>query len=84
MKTFFRIFSYARNLSVYLPQYIVFILLSVIFSVFNLAMLIPLLNVLFEQTPDRVYEKPEDFELSTSYLLDYFNYYFTGIIDEHG
>ena len=84
MKTFFRIFGYARNLSLYIPQYVIFILLSVIFSVFNLAMLIPLLNVLFKLTPDEVYEKPKEFELSTDYLSDYFNYYFTNVISEHG
>ncbi|MEM1406522.1 MAG: ABC transporter ATP-binding protein [Bacteroidota bacterium] len=84
MKTFFRIFSYARNLSLYIPQYVIFILLSVIFSVFNLAMLIPLLNVLFKLTSDEAYEKPEEFELSTDYISDYFNYYFTNVISEHG
>ncbi|MEM9389509.1 MAG: ABC transporter ATP-binding protein [Bacteroidota bacterium] len=55
-----------------------------IFSVFNLAMLIPLLNVLFKLTSDEAYEKPEEFELSTDYISDYFNYYFTNVIREHG
>ncbi len=84
MKTFFRVFGYARKLNIFLPQYITFVLLSVVFSVFNLAMLIPLLNVLFQQTPDVVFEKPEEFEFSTSYLLDYFQYNFTSVIQEHG
>ncbi|MEM9858636.1 MAG: ABC transporter ATP-binding protein [Bacteroidota bacterium] len=84
MKTFFRIFGYARNLTFYVPQYVIFILLSVIFSVFNLAMLIPLLNVLFKLTPDVVYEAPGSFTFSTDYLIDYFNYYFTNVIKEHG
>lgn len=84
MKTFFRVFGYARKLKIFLPQYISFVLLSVIFSVFNLAMLIPLLNVLFQKTPNVVFEKPEEFEFSTSYLLDYFQYHFTSIIQDHG
>ncbi|MTI23016.1 ABC transporter ATP-binding protein [Fulvivirga sp. RKSG066] len=84
MKTFFRIFSYARKLSLFLPQYILFILLSVLFSVFNLAMLIPLLNVLFEQAPSEAVEKPEEFSFSMDYLLDSFNYQFTSIIEQHG
>jgi len=84
MKTYFRIFSYAKNLGILVPQYMIFVLLSVVFSVFNLAMLIPLLNVLFEQTPDTVYEKPEQFEISTDYVVDYFNYYFTRIIEQNG
>ncbi|MEM6524264.1 MAG: ABC transporter ATP-binding protein [Bacteroidota bacterium] len=84
MKTFFRIFSYARSLSLYVPQYVVFVLLSVIFSVFNLVMLIPLLKVLFKLTPEAVYEKPAEFEFTTNYLSDYFNFYFTTIIKDHG
>ncbi|MEP2771545.1 MAG: ABC transporter ATP-binding protein [Fulvivirga sp.] len=84
MKTFFRIFGYAKKLKVFLPQYILFILLSVTFSVFNLAMLIPLLNVLFKQTPSKIAEKPEEFSFTPDYLLDSFNYHFTSIIDQHG
>lgn len=84
MKTFFRVFGYAKKLNIFLPQYIIYILLSVVFSVFNLAMLIPLLNVLFQKTPQEIAPKPEEFELSTSYLLDYFQYHFTSIIQQHG
>ncbi len=84
MQTFFRIFGYARKLRIFVPQYIVFIILSVIFSAFNLAMLIPLLNVLFKLTPDVVFEKPTEFEISTEYISNYFNYHFTTIIENSG
>lgn len=84
MKTFFRIFGYAKKLNIFLPQYIIFILLSVLFSVFNLAMLIPLLDVLFKQAPTKVVEHPGEFEISKDYFLDYFNYHFTTIIEQHG
>ncbi|QSE98912.1 ABC transporter ATP-binding protein [Fulvivirga lutea] len=84
MKVFFRIFSYAKNLRLYVPQYVIFTILSVTFSVFNLALLIPLLNVLFGQEKTVVYAKPEGFELSTSYLTDSFNYHFSQIIINYG
>ncbi|MEQ8926784.1 MAG: ABC transporter ATP-binding protein [Fulvivirga sp.] len=84
MKVFFRIFSYARKLRLYVPQYVTFTILSVTFSVFNLALLIPLLNVLFGQEETVVYAKPEGFELSTSYLTDTFNYHFSQIIINYG
>ena len=84
MQTFFRIFGYARQLKIFVPQYVIFIVLSVVFSAFNLAMLIPLLNVLFKLTPDTVFEKPTEFEVSTEYLSDYFNYHFTTIIEQNG
>lgn len=47
-------------------------------------MLIPLLNVLFKQTPSKIAEKPEEFSFTPDYLLDSFNYHFTSIIDQHG
>lgn len=84
MKTFFRIFGYARRLKVLVPQYVTFVILSVTFSVFNLALLIPLLNVLFKQETNEVYERPESFEFSTSYLADSFNYQFTQVISQYG
>lgn len=84
MKTFFRIFSYAKRLRTLLPQYIAFVLLSVTFSVFNLALLIPLLQVLFKQKSAEVIEKPAEFELSISYLTDNFNYQFTQVIEQYG
>lgn len=84
MRTFFRVFGYAKKLNIFLPQYVIFTLLSVVFSVFNLAMLIPLLNIIFQKTPEEVAAKPEEFEISASYLLDYFQHHFTSIIQEHG
>ena len=76
MKTFFRVFGYAKKLRLFVPQYIVFVLLSVIFSAFNVALLIPLLNVLFKLTPDTVFAEPASFEFSIDYVTNYFNYYF--------
>jgi ATP-binding cassette, subfamily B, bacterial MsbA len=84
MKIILRIFSYAKKLKLFIPQYIVFVLLSVTFSVFNLALIIPLLNVLFKITPTEVFAKPESIEFSMSYILDSFNFYFAQIIELHG
>ncbi len=49
MKTYFRLLSYARPIYKYAIPYIVFTLLSVIFSTLNLALVAPLLNTLFTQ-----------------------------------
>ncbi len=67
-----------------MPQYIIFVLLSVIFSVFNLALIAPLLNVLFKIEDNKVYEKPENFSVSTTYIVDSFYYQFNSIIEQHG
>lgn len=84
MKTFFRVFGYARKLNLFIPQYMTYVILGSIFSVFNLALIGPLLSVLFKQRPAEVIAKPESFELSTSYLKDMFNYQFSHIIELYG
>lgn len=84
MKIILRIFGYAKKLNLFIPQYIIFVLLGVIFSVFNLALIVPLLDVLFKQETAEVIVRPESFELSTSYLKDSFYFYFTQIIDQYG
>lgn len=84
MKTFFRVFTYARKLGIYVPQYILYTLMSVLFSAFNFALLIPLLNVLFDQVDASTIEKPGDFAFSIDYLKVSFNYFFTGVIEESG
>jgi subfamily B ATP-binding cassette protein MsbA len=84
MKIFFRIFGYAKKLRLFLPQYITFVLLGSVFSVFNLALIGPLLSVLFKEETDETFVKPESFELSISYIKDMFNYQFSTIIEQHG
>ena len=48
MSTYGRIISYAKPYHRYFPQYIVFALLAIIFSLTNLALLEPLFTVIFE------------------------------------
>ena len=54
MKTYLRILSYGSPWSKYIFQYLLFTLLYVVFSVFNVALLIPLLDVLFNQVDPEV------------------------------
>ena len=85
MKTYFRILSFARPLGFKIPQYAVFILFHVVFSVLNFTILKPLLDVLFDETANSpvITEFPE-FEFDTKYLTDIFYYYFGGVIREYG
>lgn len=86
MNTYFRLLSYGKPWGATLPQYIIYSLLYVIFSVFNLALLIPLLDVLFNQVNVEAMEIPAAlpaFSLEISYFKELFNYYFqTTIINE--
>ena len=70
MNTFFRLLSYSKPYSRFLPEYLVFALLAVVFGVFNFSLLIPLLNVLFGtvKMPEVLTEPP--FQASVSWLIE--------------
>lgn len=80
MKSFLRAFSYAKKLNIFVPQYVIFVTLSVVFSAFNLALLIPLLDVLFETEKAKVIEHPGVFDWSLDYITGYFGYYFNSVV----
>lgn len=85
MRTYLRILSYARGLGWYIPQYVLSALLYALFSVVNIALLAPMLEVLFNQT-DAINAPAvlPDFSLEFSYFLDVFNYYFDLYLKEGG
>ena len=64
--------------------YAILTVLYAVFSVANLAILIPLLNILFNQVEGEVSKSLPAFSLSIGYLRDLFNYYFHLIIQEYG
>ncbi len=84
LKTYFRLLSFSKPYSGYLPEYIVLAFLSVIFGAINFSLIVPLLNVLFGtyQLQQEV-AKPE-FAFSASYFIELFNYYFQSILNERG
>lgn len=87
MKTYLRILSFAKPYRRYLPQYLVFATLSILFGLINFTLLIPLFNVLFDQVDENMQQQmqtPPDFEFSVAYLLSLFNYYFMDVIAKHG
>lgn len=74
MHTYRRLLNYARPFRWFLLPFSVFTLLAVIFSVFQFALIIPLLNVLFSpgQGPESV--AAPAFSLSTGFVRDIFYY----------
>jgi ATP-binding cassette, subfamily B, bacterial MsbA len=82
MKRLFEILKYIKNYPGYAALNIVFNILSVIFSLFSLAMIIPFLQLLFDKTK-LVYEAPE-FALNTDAIGAWFNYTISTIIIEKG
>ncbi|QMU30789.1 ABC transporter ATP-binding protein [Adhaeribacter radiodurans] len=87
MKTYWRILQFARPFSGFVPQYFIFTFLGIVFGLFNFALLIPLLEVLFGTVDTSkaqvILQKPE-FSISLDFAKEYFNYYFGKIIQEGG
>lgn len=73
MKTYFRLLSFAKPIGKYAIPYIIFTLLAVLFSTLNLALLAPLLTVLFDNTHATVVEKPGNI-FDFMKMLNYYAY----------
>ncbi|MCH7401011.1 ABC transporter ATP-binding protein [Belliella kenyensis] len=87
MQTYFRILSYAKPYGRFIPIYIFYTLLAIIFSLLNFTLLKPLFDVIFEQGDASQYvttqEVPE-FSFTIDYFLQLFNFYFNQVAETYG
>ncbi|MCW3462780.1 ABC transporter ATP-binding protein [Chitinophaga nivalis] len=85
MKTFRRLLRYAAPLHHYIPEYVIYTVIGIVFGMVNFAMLIPLLNVIFNQVEDvpKMLVHPT-FSFTITYFVDLFNYYFYHFIQTTG
>src|SRR5271167_3278022 len=85
MKTFLRILSYANRLPSRLTLFFGFSILGIIFGAFNIVLVIPMLDLLFNhsETAVSVPELP-DFAFTSDYLVKVFNHFFLAVIRDHG
>ena len=87
MKTYLRILSYAPNLVPRLFQFLIFSVFGTIFSVTNIALVVPLFGHVIskiEITVDRSTPNLPDFTLSVNYVVDIFNFYFIRVLRDNG
>lgn len=85
MKIYLRILSYARGLSRRMVKFFVFAILGSLFSASYLALLIPMLNILFYTKIDSVIPPaPAGFKLSGTYFREFFDHHFHRLIHELG
>lgn len=84
MNNFRRVFTYAEHLGLIFPGYVFFTLLGVVFSAFNLVMLIPFLNVLFDQVDASVVLTEPNSKLTLEYGQYLFKSHFLEIIQSQG
>jgi len=78
MKRFFKLLRYLFPYKWYVAQNVLYNILGAFFALFSFAMVIPFLEVLFDNQ-EMVLERME-FELSTDYLLHTLNYYMSQIM----
>ncbi len=81
MKRFSTILKYLRDQKGNIALYMLFNLLSVVFSLFSLAMLAPFLQLLFGK--EQLVEAEPAVSFSASGALDYLKYYLSTLIREH-
>ncbi|WP_426490236.1 ABC transporter ATP-binding protein [Hymenobacter sp. 102] len=87
MKTYLRILQYARPWAVFLPQYLLFTVLTIFFSIGNFTLIIPLLSVLFDKTdkvPAKAPSHLPDFHPTIQWVTDTFNFFFAQVLEERG
>ncbi|GEO05352.1 antibiotic ABC transporter ATP-binding protein [Adhaeribacter aerolatus] len=84
MKTYFRLLAFAKPYSRFVPSYAILAILAVLFGLVNFSLLIPLLNVLFNTTPEVATPAKPTFALNIEYFKDLFNYTFYNIRTEKG
>jgi len=82
-RSFSRILSYVRPYWFSLLLNLFFNLVTIFFSLFSFALLVPLLNLLFQTEAIEVVAKPE-FALTSDYLMSYLNYAMSTLIVENG
>ncbi|GAB3651849.1 ABC transporter ATP-binding protein [Echinicola sediminis] len=87
MKTYFRILAYARPFRRYLPLYVIYALLAIIFGLLNFTLLKPLFDVIFEQVDPaelKKYAEQPEFSFTIEYFMHLFNHYFIRVAAEYG
>ena len=82
-KNFSRILSYVKPYWASIALNVLFNLVTIFFSLFSFALIVPFLNLLFKTEAIQAVARPE-FKMSTDYLLSYLNYFMSTMILEHG
>lgn len=84
MNTYLRILKYAPNLTPRLIQFFAFSILGVLFSASYLGLIMPMLEVLFDDNSGATVPALPDFAFTVDFIKGYFRHHFMQIIVEHG
>lgn len=83
MQSLRRLIPFARPLHHFFPEYIVYTVLGILFGLLNFTLLIPILQLLFDEQMVLSVSKPH-FSFSLDFAKDFFNYIFSNMIAEKG
>ena len=83
MKTYLRILSYTKPYKKFLPLYAFLVLVHVLFDIFSFTLLIPLLDIIFDQSTSILPLSPIGIEV-IDIAKDYFNNQFLSVVSKHG
>jgi subfamily B ATP-binding cassette protein MsbA len=81
---YFRLLSFAKPFRNYIPEYILYVIPSIIFGALNFTLLIPLFDVLFNVSAKVTVSQLPDFTFSLEYLKSLFQYGYFYIAGSHG
>jgi subfamily B ATP-binding cassette protein MsbA len=84
MRIYFRILQYSPDLASRLFQFFAFSMLGVVFSASYLGLIMPMLEVLFDDKSGATIPALPDFSFSIDFLKGYFRHHFIKVIVEHG
>ncbi|MFQ3576421.1 MAG: ABC transporter ATP-binding protein [Cytophagales bacterium] len=84
MKTYFRLLEFASPLKSFAILYTLFSVLSIIFGMFTFALIIPLLDIIFNQVESVEKIVLPEARLDFKYLRELFEYFFHTQIKENG
>lgn len=84
MRSFIKILALIKPYKFFVGLNIVFNILSVLFSLFSIGMLVPVLDILFKDSEELVLEAPKITELSSTDVLQLLKYHVSTIIMEEG
>lgn len=84
MNIYFRLLAFAKPYRNYIPEYILYVIPSIIFGALNFTLLMPLFDVLFSANAKATVTELPEFSLSMSYVKTFFQYYYFIIAGAHG
>jgi len=84
VNVYFRLLAFAKPFRNYIPEYILYVIPSIIFGALNFTLLIPLFDVLFNVNATATVSQVPEFAFSLEYMKALFQYGYFYIAGSHG